>query len=825
MAHPIIGQKSTRRKQWTLLNRTQNRYNHFGSYLAEDGWPDSQVDLAKQLLNENCEDEKDQEENASLGVYWLIKASSQGHKEATELLKQCLDTGKGITEHNWLDVKVCLETSQEDKIIQKTAHEIFDRMSAGEDFITSDQLKDELNQACSSTSNDSDIIKVDENLKDYKRIKPSRQDWKSRINESGEKLTEDVLLNAAKDFSRGQMPIVQKILTIEENKNHVSTTCDLFLQPVYIIHNYNLCLQERLNKRFSKLTFNPFSYFHAPTLLTTVLCFILGIDGIYILIPYILFYGSLLGMVVATVCALCAKRDYGNFHRWSNLFILYSGGSLSVQEAEYQYLMNTLKPYVFFFVSLGAHLFLKTLIDSDTMFQSELTIVSICMTFYTLYSFSLCGPKLGKTKNLDLIALLSFCVNVLAKYPYETDTVVSKGWRFLDLHVPTFASYVIGNGVEFCLNFRALFYLILPAIMVKMAARNNWRGIYTDLIPHCMTLSWWQMALVASQESTWYGLVRSILALVCVFILFPITGIFLPFVTIGNDFETIYQIIQLPVVLIFMWILHIILQHLKRKGFRTDRFYTYFQVAIVLIGITICVFNNYERIQQWIEPYTDHHLTYNDFSEFCNRGFGINSQENNVLVDVECSQLIGQNVQWDGYVKTSKIVSVYNPILAILSFFPTIIARPLTCLLGKHFSTCSESYGCNVSSKLSDLCHVSEWNRYTYEIEIKMKNDGVWGSNGDTITLFTNSQDIIMDNATKSLRENDHIWFSGQLSGNKFGVLTAKNPFVKVSAIGCLVCSNLQMINNVRPKSFDDEFFKCAKRLIQFILYPIVLFK
>lgn len=134
------------------------------------------------------------------------------------------------------------------------------------------------------------------------------------------------------------------------------------------------------------------------------------------------------------------------------------------------------------------------------------------------------GPKLGKTKNIDLIALLSFCVNVLAKYPYETDTVVSKGWRFLDLHVPTFASYVIGklargiftylfiiyiifttyvyslgNGVEFCLNFRALFYLILPAIMVKMAARNNWRGIYTDLIPHCMTLSWWQMALVASQ--------------------------------------------------------------------------------------------------------------------------------------------------------------------------------------------------------------------------------------------------------------------------------------------------------------------------------------
>lgn len=149
----------------------------------------------------------------------------------------------------------------------------------------------------------------------------------------------------------------------------------------------------------------------------------------------------------------------------------------------------------------------------------------------------------------------------------------------------------------------------------------------------------------------------------------------------------------------------------------------------------------------------------------------------------------------------------------------------MTCLLGKRFSKCSESYSCNVSSKLSDLCHVSDWNRYTYEIEIKMKNDGVWGSNGDITTLLTNSQDIIMDNATKSLRENDHIWFSGQLSGNKFGVLTAKNPFVKASTIGCLACSNLRILNNVRQKSFDDEFFKCAKRLFQFILYPIVLFK
>lgn len=52
-------------------------------------------------------------------------------------------------------------------------------MSAGEDFITSDQLKDELNQACSTSSVSSDIIKVDENSTEYKRLKSQRQGIKN----------------------------------------------------------------------------------------------------------------------------------------------------------------------------------------------------------------------------------------------------------------------------------------------------------------------------------------------------------------------------------------------------------------------------------------------------------------------------------------------------------------------------------------------------------------------------------------------------------------------------------------------------------------------
>lgn len=53
-------------------------------------------------------------------------------------------------------------------------------MSAGEDFITSDQLKDELNQVCNNTFISSDIIKVEENSTDYKRLKSQRQGIKMK---------------------------------------------------------------------------------------------------------------------------------------------------------------------------------------------------------------------------------------------------------------------------------------------------------------------------------------------------------------------------------------------------------------------------------------------------------------------------------------------------------------------------------------------------------------------------------------------------------------------------------------------------------------------
>lgn len=72
-----------------------------------------------------AEPDVDRHENARLGVYWLIKASEQGNVEATALLEKCLMSGRGITEHNYLDVKSCITMTQDEKLARKAAREMF----------------------------------------------------------------------------------------------------------------------------------------------------------------------------------------------------------------------------------------------------------------------------------------------------------------------------------------------------------------------------------------------------------------------------------------------------------------------------------------------------------------------------------------------------------------------------------------------------------------------------------------------------------------------------------------------------------------------------
>lgn len=243
-------------------------------------------------------------------------------------------------------------------------------------------------------------------------------------------------------------------------------------------------------------------------------------ENLYHLVPLVMYYVSFVAMVVCTFKMLHAKRQFVDFRKWSGLFLRYSDGNLQPDVSENLFVRNHLGPFLQFFLALFINLFLYPFIATQWVPFSEFCVLSFFLMFLTLFSF-------GTTRSPypDILALLSFGINVLAKYPYEKDTVVHQGWRFLDLHISNYPSYILGNSIEFCLNARMFFSLLIPTILFLMAKRGNWEGFFKYTLPHCVTLSWLQMFIMCSHGCTTYGLIRGTLALVCSFLFLPLIGV------------------------------------------------------------------------------------------------------------------------------------------------------------------------------------------------------------------------------------------------------------------------------------------------------------
>ncbi|CAL8074788.1 unnamed protein product [Orchesella dallaii] len=156
----MAGDIKRQRKSWTFqgsrgdrsccfflcrhcIDRSKVSINILRANLAEEGDEDAQLEVAKRLLQETTESETPeatQNENARLALYWLIKSSEQGNDEATTMLKQCLQSGRGLTAQNILDVRTCATTPKDEKLTFKAARLLYRKLSNGEEFITTTQL-------------------------------------------------------------------------------------------------------------------------------------------------------------------------------------------------------------------------------------------------------------------------------------------------------------------------------------------------------------------------------------------------------------------------------------------------------------------------------------------------------------------------------------------------------------------------------------------------------------------------------------------------------------------------------------------------------------
>ncbi|XP_072934937.1 wolframin isoform X3 [Epargyreus clarus] len=786
--------------------------------------------------------------------------------------------------------KSCLAASRQETVARKAARDLFASLSNGEQYITTAQLERRIREICATTlkKTPEDDALDDESpeearaLDGEQALEPSLQagdhvhgngtvrtahtsddDYPQRCetNDDIRNLTVDNLVSAAVDYCQGELPLVTYELTLTDPSikalDHIPILQQAFLHPIVFIQ----VLYLKLLYYFGSFSFR-LSNIELSLLLIAYLS--VSTESLYHLVPLILYYVSIIVMVICTFKMLLAKRQFIDFRKWSGLFLRYSDGNLQPDESENLFVRNNLGPFIQFFLALFVNLFLYPFIATQWVPFSEFCILSFCLMFLTLFSFGTNGNPYP-----DVLALISFGINVLAKYPYEKDTVVHQGWRFLDLHISNYPSYILGNSIEFCLNARVFFSLLIPVILLLMAKRRNWQGFFKYALPHCVTLSWLQMFITCSHGCTTYGLIRGTLALVCTYLFLPLIGVvtvtlpvfaFLQYITLSRLFYTVSILVGFGVGLLVTCLL--------AKSEATKKFVTPFQLTIGFL--TLIYFGNQFVVtiqddglptglveligdekptlknllkNEFITDYEDtsYHINWEDYYNQCNSPSW--SENNMAATQIKCSVLEGANVNWEGYIKEVRVRSVTNRWNDASQWLPGFLREYFKCYYGEDYSTLCRgndrlnSDECefvrNVARQSGKSCHLNNLNEYTYEIKVTMEASGGILKRHTEITLIF---DHFFANYTRLLRAHDKIRFRGILM-NEPGTYSIGTTDLSIKGyeINCLECkigkgsirSQAPSVSKLSElcRTIVNDCVVSTKHILNFILNPVIIVK
>lgn len=725
-------------------------------------------------------------------------------------------------------------------------------LSNGGEYITSDQLQRKIlaidkGETYSKSTETSDIDNLNningDIINDLDEMSDTSEevDWSQKSDINNEKLTEDHLVSAAVDYSHGHLPIVNRMLCLSDPNlralDHIPFVHRSILHPLLALKILYFRLIKFLGHKTLTLFF-PLAKSELQLLILLFIYIFINSDSVLYFFPMGLYYASFIVMFCTTFQMLQNQRAFIDFRLWSGLFICYSGGSLNAEEMEHQYIRNNLKPYGHFFLALLVNLVIYPIISEQWIPQSELTIVAFLLTFMTLIGFM---PKSRSKTVFDTLVLFSFAINVLAKYPYETDPVVAQGWRFLELKVPTFPSYVIGNGIEFCITFKFILYACIPLIFLKIASRQNWKGTYQVLIPHCVTLSWLQICIISSQGATMFGFLRGTLALVGFVLFLPLVGltsVILPVVALTKWIITsnlIYTICIFVVLsIIGIGICYICALTRYRKYTAVIQIVLMFLAFIVLINSTAHERDN----EYYVKNKAPQIMTWEVFQKFCHQP--IWQEENVALSQMKCAELEGSHIHWNGYINDIKVKSITNMYKNIFDKLPYNLRDYLYCVYGGEVESDCKSVPDIVREecisfydtiKSVNKCTLHKHNVYTFEISLKMQS-GIWGK-ATEVNLVTS--DYFRSFILK-LKPTDHIWFKGVLFNNEIvgsdGILGGLKPHVTLEELGCISCQNNMLIEikTVTQPKFDiynvlDALYVGLKFILNVLFNPIVVFK
>lgn len=209
-------------------------------------------------------------------------------------------------------------------------------------------------------------------------------------------------------------------------------------------------------------------------------------------------------------------------------------------------------------------------------------------------------------------------------------------------------------------------------------------------------------------------------------------------------------------------------------------------------------------------------------------------------VQIQCAELEGMPISWEGYITNIRLRSIKNNIEAILSKLPDSIRNVFSCMYGEPYQiscesgddirqrNCKHLQFANIQNR-KNKCHFPTWNEFEFEISVKMKSS-VWANDVEVLLIADHS----FTNFSLNVYPGDKIWFSGTLSNSGMqteSLLGGSKPHIELEEIGCIACHSIGLRPCKRYK-YEITFSSVIsvlclgiKTVLNFLLNPVVMFK
>lgn len=798
------------------------------------------------------------------GISYLKKAAEQGHEMALELLGACYRTRKGIVSSNESEIRKFLEMSPSERAARLAAQELFNSLANGNTFVTVEQLQNRMREIYkmqkrkkSYDTNNENSLKENSDEEEVLfevRNEPSTSSAPLRVqskyrHDDEDHISEANLLNAAHNYSNGRIPSINQALTLSVPHPQTLENVPFFHRPFFHPSIFFALLYYRFIDILSSISFESLKKFQILFLLAIYA--VVSSGNILTSIPSFAFYASLIIMIIASCKMLKSKHQFIDFRIWSGLFLSYND-RVYADESESLFLRKNLQPYVWFFLSFATNLMVYPLLNDQWLPHSEITVVGVVLTFVTLICFIRTSGKI-----IDLTVFLSFTLNIFAKYPYDLDSFMSNKYRLMKLSE---TSFMLASGIELTMNYRGLLYVAISFLMLLLARRENWRGIYQFLFPHCVTLAWLQIAIINSQSATAFALIRSALGVVGIFFFVPIFGLLTLLIPVlaGVEFIAVKDSTNRIFITISTTLIAIVTSFMAASR-RSSRYVTYVQIMVCVLAVCFLfrphVLDKLNERNIYSSSYlqqsstsmdiieTDSNiLSWDVYHKYC----VINSNSNRIPIQLRCSHLYGSHIHWEGTVVEVGISQIKNWQRDIIQNLPDIVGNFLTCYFGdRNQLDCFERENCEIKEFIESQkrCNLDKWNIYKYEIEIKMSSSssssgGLFLQNTRHETKIILEVDHAFGNFTSQINSSDKIWFKGTLKAPisndhlscKYRDHEWKIPRVELNSVGCILCADKTLSSTELTSKYNfNSYIKEIKRGIKYglnqLFYPLITFK